>query len=261
MAHSAWLRYQALRAGYLHRTAADDPQDAALLERVIAGAQRRDAEVRAVAFPLLEDVYRLLRMLEEGTGSAWKKLFPGAREREAVREAAGRIATQLGALAGHHGAYQADPQPAPVEFALLPHNPMKAVTSRLRWILRDGETLVAVTKSGGWRELERYLVFTSNRILIVRQGNFLSDGDVDQELPWTSVRTVAKVPDSDRDDGFDLRIEYGEKPEAGTFALRDSSVTHRGDDLVERLTALTGGETGIRSISSGDAAVPSVRAD
>jgi hypothetical protein len=72
MAHSAWLRYQALRAGYLHRTAADDSQDAALLERVVAGAQRRDAEVRAVAFPLLEDVYRLLRVLEEGTGSAWK---------------------------------------------------------------------------------------------------------------------------------------------------------------------------------------------
>ncbi|MGY1827023.1 hypothetical protein [Blastococcus sp. SYSU DS0541] len=243
MAHSAWLRYQALRAGYLHRTAADDPQDAALLERVIEGARRRDAEVRAVAFPLLEDVYRLLRMLEQGTGSAWKKLFPAARDREAVREAAGRVATQLGALAGHHGAYQADPPPAPAEFALLPFNPMKQVTSRLRWILRDGEALVAVTKSGGWRELERYLIFTSSRILIVRQGNFLSDGDVDLEFPWTSVRTVAKVPDSDRDDGFDLRIEHGaeDKPTVSTFALRDSSLTHRGEEFVERLSALVGG--------------------
>jgi hypothetical protein len=251
MAHSAWLRYQALRAGYLHRTAADDPQDAALLERVIAGAQQRDAEVRAVAFPLLEDVYRLLRMLEEGTGFAWKKLFPGARDREAVREAAGRVATQLGALAGHHGAYQADPPPAPVEFPLLPLNPLKAVTSRLRWILREGEALVAVTKSGGWLELERYLVFTSSRILIVREGNFVSDGDVDQELSWASVRAIAKVPDSDRDDGFDLRIEHGaaEKPDVLTFALRDSSLTHRGDDLAERLTALVGAETGIRAIS------------
>jgi hypothetical protein len=255
MAHSAWLRYQALRAGYLHRTAADDPQDAALLERVLAGAQRRDAEVRAVAFPLLEDVYRLLRMLEEGTGSAWKKLFPGARDREAVREAAGRLATQLGALGGHHGAYQADPSPALVEFPLLPLKPLKAVTSRLRWILQEGEALVAVTKSGGWLELERYLVFTSSRIFIVREGNFLSDGDVDQELPWTSVRTVAKVPDSDRDDGFDLRIEHGatEKPEVRTFALRDSSLTHRGDDFVERLTALVGNETGPRPISSAGA--------
>ena len=245
MAHSAWLRYQALRAGYLHRTAADDPQDAALLERVIAGAQQRDAEVRAVAFPLLEDVYRLLRMLEEGTGSAWKKLFPGARDREAVREAAGRVATQLGALAGHHGAYQADPPPAPAEFTLLPHKPLTAVTSRLRWILREGEALVAVTKSGGWRELERYLVFTSSRILIVREGNFLSDGDVDQELPWSSVRAVAKVADSDRDDGFDVRIEHGaaDKPEVRTFALRDSSLTHRGDELVERLANLVGGDT------------------
>ncbi|WP_166503548.1 hypothetical protein [Modestobacter italicus] len=263
MAHSAWLRYQALRAGYLHRTAAEDPQDAALLERVIAGAQRRDAEVRAVAFPLLEDVYRLLRMLEEGTGSAWKKLFPGVRNREAVRAAAGYVATQLGALAGHHGAYQADPPPAPVEFTLLPLNPLKAVTSRLRWILREGETLVAVTKSGGWRELERYLVFTSSRILIVREGNFLSDGDVDQELPWTSVRTVAKVPDSDRDDGFDLRIQHGpvEKPDVRTFALRDSSLTHRGDAFVKRLTALVGEETGIGSISSPDAAVATVRTD
>lgn len=243
MAHSAWLRYQALRAGYLHRTAADDPQDAALLERVIAGAQRRDAEVRAVAFPLLEDVYRLLRMLEEGTGSAWKKLFPGVRDRKAVRLAAGHVATQLGALAGHHGAYQADPPPAPVEFTLLPHNPLRAVTSRLRWILREGETLVAVTKAGGWRELERYLVFTNSRILIGREGNFLGTGEVDQELPWTSVRAIAKVPDSDRDDGFDLRIEHGaiEKPDVRTFALRDSSLTHHGDDLVERLTGLAGG--------------------
>ncbi|MGY2001706.1 hypothetical protein [Blastococcus sp. SYSU DS1024] len=243
MAHSAWLRYQALRAGYLYRTAADDPQDAALLERVLAGAQRRDAEVRAVAFPLLEDVYRLLRMLDEGTGSAWKKLFPGARDREAVRDAAGRVATQLGALASHHGAYEADPPPAPVDFALLPHTPLKAITSRLRWILRESEALVAVTKSGGWLELERYLVFTSSRILIVRQGNFLSDGDVDQDVPWTSVRSIAKVPDSDRDDGFDLRIEHGaaEKPDVRTFALRDSSLTHRGDDFVESLTALVGG--------------------
>jgi hypothetical protein len=263
MAHSAWLRYQALRAGYLHRTAADDSQDAALLERVLAGAQRRDAEVRAVAFPLLEDVYRLLRMLDEGTGSAWKKLFPGARDREAVREAAGRVATQLGALAGHHGAYEADPPPALVEFPLLPHNPLKAVTSRLRWILREDETVVAVTKSGGWLELERYLVFTSSRILIVREGNFLSDGDIDQDLPWTSVRTVAMVPDSDRDDGFDLRIEHGaaEKPEVRTFALRDSSLTHRGDDLVERLTALVGDETHVLPAPSMDAATPTVRSD
>jgi hypothetical protein len=216
-----------------------------------------------VAFPLLEDVYRLLRMLEEGTGSAWKRIFPGVRDREAVREAAGRVAAQLGALAAHHGAYQADPPPAPVEFPLLPLNPLKAVTSRLRWILREDEALVAVTKSGGWRELERYLLFTSSRILIVRQGNFLSDGDVDQELPWPSVRTIAKVPGSDRDDGFDLRIEHGsaEKPEASTFALRDSSVTHRGDDFVERLTALVGTETGIPAISSAGGAVPSVRAD
>jgi hypothetical protein len=103
----------------------------------------------------------------------------------------------------------------------------------------------------------------SFRILIVREGNFLSDGDVDQELRWTSVRTVAKVPDSDRDDGFDLRIEHGaaEKPEVRTFALRDSSLTHRGDDFMERLTALAGGETGIRLIPSGDAAVPSVHTD
>jgi|tagenome__1003787_1003787.scaffolds.fasta_scaffold20851593_2 hypothetical protein len=263
MAHSAWLRYQALRAGFLHRTAADDPQDAALLERVIAGAQRRDAEVRALAFPLLEDVYRLLRMLEEGTGSAWKKLFPGARDREAVRAAAGRVAIQLGALADHHDAYQADPPPAPVEFALLPYKPMMAVTSRLRWILRRDEALVAVTKSGGWRELERYLVFTSSRILIVREGNFLNDGDVDQELPWTSVRTVAKVPDSDRDDGFDVRIEHGaaDKPEVRTFALRDSSLTHRGDDVVKRLSALADGETRRLQAAPTDATDRAVRND
>lgn len=253
MAHSAWLRYQALRAGYLHRTAAVDSQDAVLLERVIAGAQRRDGEVRAVVFPLLEDVYRLLRMLEEGTGSAWKKLFPGAQDREAVRAAAGRVAGQLGALADHHGAYNADPAPAPVEFPLLPHGQMTAVASRLRWILRDDEALVALTRSGGWLELERFLVFTSNRMLIVRQGNFLSDGLVDQELLWTSVRSVTKVTDSDRDDGFDLRIEWatGEKVETTTFALRDSSLTHHGDTVLERFSSLASDEAPALQASSG----------
>lgn len=253
MTHSAWLRYQALRAGYLHRTAAVDPQDAALLERVLVGAQRRDAEVRAVAFPLLEEVYRLLRMLEEGTGSAWKKLFPGTRDREAVRAAAGRVAAQLGALADHHGAYQAEPPSAPVEIPLLPHEQMQAVASRLRWILREGETLVAVAKSGGWLELERYLIFTSARILIVREGNFLSDGHVDQELPWTSVHAIAKVLGSDRDDGFDLAIEHGtaEKRDVRTFALRDSSLAARGEEFVERLTACLGEKRRVLESSAG----------
>lgn len=244
MTHSAWLRYQALRAGHLHRTAADDPQDAALLERVVEEARRRDAEVRAVAFPLLENIYRLLRMLEEGTGSAWKKIFPSVREREAVRTAAGRLANQLGALGDHHRAYQADPPPAPVEIPLLPHDQMTAVTSRLRWILREGEELVAVAKSGGWLELERYLVFTDARALVVRQGTFLSDGVVDQELPWTSVRTVGRVPGSDRDDGFDFWIETstGAKSDVHKFALRGSSLSARGDAFGERLSALVGGK-------------------
>ena len=253
MAHSAWLRYQALRVGYLHRTAADDPQDAALLDRVLAGAQRRDTEVRAVVFPLLEDVYRLLRMLEEGTGSAWKKLFPGAQDRETVRAAAGRVAAQLAALADHHGAYQADPPPAPVEFPLLPYGQMKAVTSRLRWIVRDGEALVALTRSGGWLELERFLVFTSSRVLVVREGNFLGERDIDQEISWTAVLSVTKSPGSDRDDGFDLRIEYatGEKIDAKTFALRDSSLTHHGDAMLERLSALASDGTRALQASSG----------
>lgn len=263
MTHGAWLRYQALRAGYLHRTAANNPQDAALLERVVTGARRRDAEVRAVAFPLLESVYRLLRLLEEGTGSAWKKLFPGTRDREAVRAAAGGIAAQLGALAEHHGAYRVDPSPAPVELPCLPHVEMREVVSRLRWVLREGEALVAVAKSGGWRELERFLVFTSNRVLVVRQGNFLGEGEVDHELPWTLVHSVAKVPGSDRDDGFDLRIEHGTavKPEVRTFALRDSSLSHRGGALVERLTAFVGDETPTLASAAGDPGVPSVRID
>jgi hypothetical protein len=242
MAHSAWLRYQALRAAHLHRTAAVDLQDAALLERVLAGAQRRDAEVRVVAFPLLEGVYRLLRMLEEGTGSAWKKLLPGTQDREAVRAAAGRVAAQLSALADHHGAYESDPPSAPVQIPLLPHEQLEAVTSRLRWILREGETLVAVARSGGWLELERYLIFTSARIFVVRQGNFLSDGVVDQELPWTSVHAIGKVLGSDRGDGFDLAIEHGtaHKRDVRTFALRDSSLAVRGEEFVERLTACLG---------------------
>ncbi len=76
-------------------TAARDPQDAALLERVLAGAQRRDAEVRAVAFPLLEGVYRLLRMLEEGTDPPGRNSSPGpATERRcASRPATSRASS------------------------------------------------------------------------------------------------------------------------------------------------------------------------
>lgn len=112
---------------------------------------------------------------------------------------------------------------------------------------------MSVTKSGGWLELERYLVFTDARALVVRQGTFLSDGVVDQELPWTSVRTVGRVPGSDRDDGFDLWIEAGTaaKSDVHKFALRDSSLSARGEAFVERLTSLVGGEARALESSAG----------
>ena len=99
---------------------------------------------------------------------------------------------------------------------------------------------MAVARSGGWLELERCVIFTSPRIFVVREGKFLSDGAVDQELPWTSVHVIAKVLGSDRGDGFDLGIEHepAEKRDVRTFALRDSSLAVRGEEFVERLNAL-----------------------
>ena len=59
-----------------------------------------------------------------------------------------------------------------------------------------------------------------------------------EEVAWADVRSLSKVAGSDRDNGFDLSLEFvtaAQKPAKRAYALLGSALPHQGADAVALL--------------------------
>jgi hypothetical protein len=94
-------------------------------------------------------------------------------------------------------------------------------------------------RSDGFWWHTRYLAFTSQRVIVLEESAFLKGGHIEQQLPWSDVRSVSKVVGSDRNDGFNLQILYSDGEGRRDFPMRGDLLTHRGDEVLQLLSGHT----------------------
>ncbi len=256
MAEHGWLLHQALRAASLQDRAQADPLEAVLQRRVVEAARKRHEEVVARVAALLTRVYRYLRLVERSPGSLGLTLFGRKATRETVTRTALHLANQLAALLDGTGQFEANPSAPRVAVPLTEPDESQRLTEQLRWVIEGDEdvvSLVATTSS-------RFLAFTDQRVLVLEKEAFLRSGELAEEVRWRDVSALTKVRESDRDDGFDLSLEYvaaGKKPVKRVYKLRGPALHDQGEPAVRLLQSLVPKP---RSSAKMPVVVPSVEA-
>lgn len=191
MAQRAWLVYQVLRAAFLSRTAADNPDDAKLLAKVVEDAKAAHRAALDASEPLVDGLYRHFRLAEISPGGRGLRIGKKDSAAKDVAKAANVLAEHLKAMGGDIA--------EPAAGVLRPSHgwvrvdkPLE-VSDRVRWLLAPDEELFAVAygSMSGWGFFTwGYTVVTNRRILFCRDRQLMNDGLVDRELSWSKIDEV-----------------------------------------------------------------------
>jgi hypothetical protein len=104
--------------------------------------------------------------------------------------------------------------------------------SRLRWILKRQEELVAIVYDWGKSWGGAYVAFTSERMIFLKEGPFLKSGLVDSEIAWTTVTEIRRADKPVFLLGFELTVT-GEQ--AAVISPGDTMTAQDTDKLLAAL--------------------------
>lgn len=194
VAQSAWFTYQALRAGNTHLTAATNPRDAKLVEKIARDAPVEHRLALDEGAALLDDLLREANILSELEGR-WT--FPFGKE----KRSAGDVARMAGALRESLATLREGLSPglpmAPPVPEVMAFPPDKAISPKLqtilRWHLAADEPLLALADSypNNWLVNNNgFVAVTDRRVLVMNQGDLLKKGLIEHEFPLSDVRYV-----------------------------------------------------------------------
>lgn len=189
VAHSAWFRYQALRASHVRLSAESNEHDATLLGIITQDAQAEYETVVAVLATLLDALQREMWMLAELPG---KRTIPFVGKGRTAREVAQMSSSLLKAVAKLSGLV-GEPRP-PLEkphTVCVPANTDVSVDLRiLRWHLHSDEVLQAIAHVTERRPGDVIVAVTDRRVLVARTSDFRRLGLISREIASDDIRYV-----------------------------------------------------------------------
>ncbi|GAA2617329.1 hypothetical protein GCM10010399_55400 [Dactylosporangium fulvum] len=208
LAQTSWFLYQALRAGHLLNSAGSNPQDAALLKKLVTDAQELHDKALDETNWLLEELAREFAVIGELPGKRTFKIGGSAR---AAKESARMVRQLQKALA----AVRDEPAPTEPKPLALPSTQVfdGTVPAELQRILplrlQNGERVLALAdatcdrwglhlRDAGW------VAVTNQRVLIAKQDSLRRLGTIDIELDLDDIRYVRRPDRSDKAPVLDI---------------------------------------------------------
>lgn len=226
-AQSAWYAYQALRAGNAHLTAATDPNDAKLLEKIARDAPAEHRAVLDSVSNLVDDLLREANILAELDG---KWTFPFGKQKRAAGDVAAMATALREALDGLRDGLSRpvkEPLSTPQTTAFPPGKELPdKLLKVLRWHLAENEALIVLADARlqGWRFDSGYVAVTDRRLLLMKRDDIIDKGLLNHEVLLSDVRYVRYTRASRNDPpsisvftpAEDLQLDFGSWAKSGT---------------------------------------------
>lgn len=195
-AHKAWFQYQALRAGRAKLAAADDAQEAALLEAIVTHARTEHDAVVAETATLLGSLSREVWILAELPG---KRSLPFTGANRSARTV-GKMAEQiLDVLDRLTDSVRIRPEPLTEPSTVLTDDRVQLMQDLaiLRWHLQTDEALEAMASAYERGTGDILVALTSERVLIAKASDFRRMGTIARVVHTDEIRYV-RLRESER---------------------------------------------------------------
>lgn len=194
LAQTSWFVYQALRGGHLLRSARTDPQDAALLKKIVANAQALHETTLDETDWLLDQLAREFAIIDELPGKRTFKIGGTARAAKDSAHMVRQLQAALAAVRGNDAPTEPEPLGLPTITVFNEQVP-RELTRILPLRLHAGEKVLALADAScdrwnlplldaGW------VAVTDRRVLVTKQDSLRRVGVIDIEFDVDDIRYV-----------------------------------------------------------------------